>query len=36
LTGYNPANPTHRFALQAAVLGAKALDWPQEQLPIPG
>jgi sugar diacid utilization regulator len=36
LTGYNPADPAHRFALQAAVLGAKVLNWPQEQLSIPG
>jgi sugar diacid utilization regulator len=33
LTGYDPADPTHRFTLQAAVLGAKVLDWPQEPLP---
>jgi sugar diacid utilization regulator len=36
LTGYNPADPAHRFTLQAAVLGAQALNWPQQQLPIPG
>jgi sugar diacid utilization regulator len=36
LTGYNPGDPAHRFTLQAAVLGAKVLNWPQEQLPIPG
>jgi DNA-binding PucR family transcriptional regulator len=36
LTGYSPADPAHRFALQAAVLGAKVLNWPQEQLPGPG
>jgi sugar diacid utilization regulator len=36
LTGYDPADPVHRFTLQAAVLGAKALNWPQEQLPVPG
>jgi len=36
LTGYDPTNPAHRFTLQAAVLGAKVLNWPQEQLPIPG
>jgi sugar diacid utilization regulator len=35
LTGYDPADPTHRFTLQAAVLGARVLDWPQEPLPIP-
>jgi sugar diacid utilization regulator len=36
LTGYNPTDPAHRFTLQAAVLGARVLNWPQEQLPIPG
>jgi sugar diacid utilization regulator len=36
LTGYNPTDPAHRFTLQAAVLGAKVLNWPQEQLPITG
>ncbi|GAA0476369.1 hypothetical protein Aca07nite_86870 [Actinoplanes capillaceus] len=36
LTGYDPADPTHRFTLQAAVLGAKMLNWPQEPLPVPG
>ena len=35
LTGYNPGDPAHRLTLQAAVLGAKALNWPQEQLPTP-
>jgi sugar diacid utilization regulator len=35
LTGYDPADPTHRFTLQAAVLGAKVLNWPQEPLPDP-
>ena len=35
LTGYDPADPAHRFTLQAAVLGAKVLNWPQEPLPIP-
>ena len=33
LTGYDPADPAHRFTLQAAVLGAKVLNWPQEPLP---
>ncbi|GIF00868.1 hypothetical protein Ari01nite_83320 [Paractinoplanes rishiriensis] len=32
LTGYDPAEPEHRFTLQAAVLGAKALNWPAEPL----
>jgi len=36
LTGYNPTDPAHRFTLQAAVLGARVLNWPQEQLPVPG
>ncbi|RAO37385.1 PucR family transcriptional regulator [Micromonospora orduensis] len=35
LTGYDPTDPSHRFTLQAAVLGAKVLNWPQEPLPIP-
>jgi sugar diacid utilization regulator len=34
LTGYNPTDPAHRFTLQAAVLGAKVLNWPQEQLHV--
>jgi sugar diacid utilization regulator len=36
LTGYNATDPAHRFTLQAAVLGARVLNWPQEQLPLPG
>lgn len=32
LTGYDTADPAHRFTLQAAVLGAKALNWPEQQL----
>ncbi|MGX6603977.1 PucR family transcriptional regulator [Micromonosporaceae bacterium Da 78-11] len=36
LTGYDPADPTHRFTLQAAVLGARALDWPEKSLPASG
>jgi len=35
LTGYNPADPAHRFTLQAAVLGARALDWPGKPLTGP-
>jgi sugar diacid utilization regulator len=35
LTGYDPADPAHRFTLQAAALGAKVLNWPQEPLPGP-
>jgi sugar diacid utilization regulator len=30
LTGYHPAEPTQRFTLDAAVLGARLLDWPTE------
>jgi sugar diacid utilization regulator len=36
LTGYDPTDPAHRFTLQAAVLGARALDWPGQPLPAPG
>lgn len=28
LTGHNPTDPTERFVLQAAVLGARMLTWP--------
>ncbi|MEN3610669.1 helix-turn-helix domain-containing protein [Plantactinospora sp. ZYX-F-223] len=30
LTGYDPDDPTQRFTLQAAVLGARLLNWPTE------
>jgi sugar diacid utilization regulator len=33
LTGFDPLDPAHRFTLQAAVLGAKLLDWPEQALP---
>lgn len=33
LTGYDTADPTQRFALHAAVLGARLLDWPAQPLP---
>ncbi|MGH3491807.1 MAG: PucR family transcriptional regulator [Sciscionella sp.] len=33
LTGYDPADPTQRFALHTAVLGARLLDWPTHELP---
>jgi sugar diacid utilization regulator len=33
LTGFDPLDPAHRFTLQAAVLGAKLLGWPQRALP---
>jgi sugar diacid utilization regulator len=34
LTGYNPTDPAHHFTLHTAVLGAKALTWPETQLPV--
>lgn len=33
LTGYSPSMPDQRFALHAAVLGARLLDWPRGPLP---
>lgn len=36
LTGYDPADPEERFALQMAVFGARALNWPAEPLPAGG
>jgi DNA-binding PucR family transcriptional regulator len=36
LTGYDPADPAHRFTLQAAVLGARALNWPEQSLTAAG
>jgi DNA-binding PucR family transcriptional regulator len=36
LIGYDPADPGHRFTLQAAVLGARALEWPAKPLPTNG
>ncbi len=32
LTGANPADPDHRYMLQAAVIGARLLDWPAKDL----
>jgi sugar diacid utilization regulator len=32
LTGYTPTEPTQRFTLEAAVLGARVLGWPEEHL----
>ena len=29
LTGYHPGEPTQRFTLQTAVLGARLLGWPR-------
>jgi sugar diacid utilization regulator len=34
LTGYNPADPAQRFTMQAAVLGAKLLGWPEQDLAV--
>lgn len=36
LTGYSPARPDQRFALHAAVLGARLMDWPRLSLPPSG
>jgi DNA-binding PucR family transcriptional regulator len=33
LTGYHPSRPDQRFALHAAVLGARLLGWPEHPLP---
>ncbi|MBT8226634.1 MAG: PucR family transcriptional regulator [Dactylosporangium sp.] len=33
LTGYAATEPTQRFTLEAAVLGARLLDWPAQPLP---
>jgi sugar diacid utilization regulator len=32
LTGSNPADPMHRYTLQTAVIGARLLDWPAQEL----
>jgi DNA-binding PucR family transcriptional regulator len=32
LTGYAATEPTQRFTLEAAVLGARLLDWPRQPL----
>ncbi|MFD7712555.1 PucR family transcriptional regulator [Streptomyces sp. NPDC059785] len=32
LTGANPADPLHRYTLQTAVIGARLLDWPAQEL----
>ncbi|GAA2534778.1 MULTISPECIES: PucR family transcriptional regulator [Streptomyces] len=31
LTGANPADPSHRYMLQTAVIGARLLDWPADE-----
>jgi DNA-binding PucR family transcriptional regulator len=32
LTGNDPADPTHRYTLQTAVIGARLLHWPTRPL----
>ncbi|MEU2864589.1 helix-turn-helix domain-containing protein [Streptomyces mirabilis] len=32
LTGADPADPAHRYMLQTAVIGARLLDWPAQDL----
>ncbi|ONI85422.1 hypothetical protein ALI144C_13875 [Actinosynnema sp. ALI-1.44] len=32
LTGHDPRDPTQRFALEAAILGARLLNWPERHL----
>ncbi|MFE6133556.1 PucR family transcriptional regulator [Streptomyces sp. NPDC056437] len=32
LTGADPGNPVHRYTLQTAVIGARLLDWPRQDL----
>jgi sugar diacid utilization regulator len=36
LTGHDTADPAQRFALHVAVLGARLLDWPTQELPASG
>jgi DNA-binding PucR family transcriptional regulator len=36
LTGQDPGDPAQRFALHAAVLGARLLGWPANALPGSG
>lgn len=36
ITGHDPADPAQRFVLQAAVLGARLLEWPLRDFPSPG
>ncbi|GAA4593776.1 helix-turn-helix domain-containing protein [Planotetraspora phitsanulokensis] len=33
LTGFSPTDPTQRFTLETAVLGARLLEWPEQPLP---
>ena len=32
LTGANPADPMHRYTLQTAVIGARLLGWPEQDI----
>lgn len=32
LTGADPGDPVHRYTLQTAVIGARLLDWPAQEL----
>ncbi|MEU9607494.1 helix-turn-helix domain-containing protein [Streptomyces sp. NPDC048057] len=32
LTGADPSDPVHRYTLQTAVIGARLLDWPEQEL----
>ncbi|MDN3265904.1 helix-turn-helix domain-containing protein [Streptomyces sp. CSDS2] len=32
LTGSNPADPPHRYSLQTAVIGARLLGWPAQEI----
>ncbi|MFI6106306.1 PucR family transcriptional regulator [Streptomyces sp. NPDC051310] len=32
LTGADPGDPVHRYTLQTAVIGARLLDWPDQEL----
>ncbi|MDQ0745904.1 DNA-binding PucR family transcriptional regulator [Streptomyces africanus] len=32
LTGTNPADPVHRYTLQTAVIGARLLGWPGNEI----
>ncbi|MEW1927536.1 helix-turn-helix domain-containing protein [Streptomyces sp. NPDC088360] len=32
LTGGDPADPVHRYTLQTAIIGARLLDWPDQQM----
>ncbi|MEU9191609.1 PucR family transcriptional regulator [Streptomyces hundungensis] len=32
LTGADPTDPLHRYTLQTAVIGARLLDWPQQEI----